>query len=170
MEKKKILMTGLVIVTMVFATFAPVTKIVWAGSTDTLVITFQFKCNISIDVNASSYNFSVVWANSQKSTSGTRFTIFNNGTISPVAVDVNITSPPAGLTCVSPGPPLGSMQFSLLGLSGSVASTPWYSTSAWSSLTSLAKGTPQTFGLKLYASNITANTSWLSMTVTYRAT
>jgi hypothetical protein len=168
MEKKKILMVGLVVVMMVFASFPNISKIVLADSTDTVDIIFQIKGNMSIDVSPNSYNFSVVWANTMRNTSDTEFTIWNNGSVDGLAIDVRITTPPS-LDCSEAGPPTVTDSYALLGLKGTVDNTPWYKESGYVALhAALDKGDPQTFGLRLYAGNVSVNTSWETMTITYR--
>ena len=154
---------------MFFASFAPVSKIVLAADTDTVDITFKFTGNITIYVTPSSYNFSTIFANSSKSTTATYFTIWNNGTIDNLTIDVMITVPPP-LNCSINGPPTITDSYALLGLKGTIEKTPYYKDSGYVNLdTDLGKGAPETFGLKLYAGNISTNTSWETMTITYRA-
>ena len=171
MEKEKILVIGLVIVMMFFATFTPISKIVLADTNDTVDIIFQIKGNMTIDVSPNSYNFSVVWANTMKNTSVTEFTIWNNGSVNDLAIDVRITTAPSNpaLNCSVNGPPSITNSYALLGLKGTVAFTPWYKDSGYVALhNSLNNTDPKTFGLRLYAGNVSVNTSWETMTITYR--
>jgi hypothetical protein len=171
-QKKKILMVILVILMTFFATFAPMSRIVLAGSTDTLTIWFQFKANVSIDVSKASYNFTIVYAGGMKNTTATEFTIWNNGSTSNLAVDVEITTPPGGgLSIDEDSPPTATDAYALWGLKGTVDYQIWYKTSGWTRLhDALAKGpgNEKTFGLRLYAGNLSVNTSYLSMVITYR--
>jgi hypothetical protein len=172
MEKKKILVAVFVTLMMVFTAFAPISKIVWAGSTDTLVITFRFVGNKSIDVSLATYNFTKVYAGSSKNTTGSYFTIWNNGTlIGSIQVDAAITISPGGLTNHN-HIPSGTDTYALLGLKGTIQFTPWYNTSYQTLELKLNKSQSHNFGLKLYAGNVSAgvNNTWKSMTVTYRAT
>lgn len=153
-----------------FASFTPISEIVLANSTDTVDIIFQIKGNMSIDVSPNSYNFSIVWANTMRNTSVTQFTIWNNGSVDGLAIDVMITSAPS-LDCSEAGPPTITDSYALLGLKGTVDNTPWYKESGYVALHgALNKGAPKTFGLRLYAGNVSTNTSWETMTITYRAT
>jgi hypothetical protein len=169
LEKKKILMIALVIVMMVFSTFTPISKIVSAGSYDTLTITFKGVGNVSLDVSRGSYNFTTMYAKTMKNTSATYFEIWNNGTVANMIIDVKITSGP-GLTVDEDSSPNGNDGYALRGITGgTIQYQPWYKESDWVRLDdSLAKGTPETFGLRLYISNLTANTTWKTMTVSYR--
>ena len=156
---------------MVFASFLNISKIVLADSTDTVDIIFQIKGNMSIDVSPNSYNFSIVWANTMRNTSDTQFTIWNNGTVDGLAIDVKITTAPSNpaLNCSVNGPPTITNSYALKGLKGTIDNTSWYKDSGYVELhASLDKGEPQTFGLRLYAGNISVNTSWETMTITYR--
>jgi hypothetical protein len=173
MEKEKILIVGLITLMMVFTAFIPVSKIVLAASTDTLVITFKFVGNKSIDVSLASYNFTTVWAGNCKNTSGgaTHFTMWNNGTM-VADISAQITTAPSGLTCHNHNP-TGMDSFALLGLKGTIQYTPWYNTTSYQNLEAkLNKSQPRTFGLRLYAGNVSAavNNTWKTMTVTFRAT
>jgi hypothetical protein len=172
MEKKKILVAVFVTLMMVFTAFIPVSKIVWAASTDTLQITFKFVGNKSIDVSLATYNFTTVYAGSYKNTTAAYFTIWNNGSaVGSIQVDAAITSLPAGITCHN-HIPSGSDTFALLGLKGSIQFTPWYNASYSTLELKLNKSQSHNFGLKLYAGNVSGaiNNTWKSMTVTYRAT
>ena len=170
MNTKKILIIGLVITTLLFASFTPTTKIVLADDEDTVVIEFKIQGNITIEVSPGTYNFTTIWANTSKATSATYFTIYNNGTIGELLIEANITTPPSNpaLTC-SAGVPSVTDSYALQGLQGTVSDTPWYSDSAYVTVDSSLDPGSETFGLKLYAGNVSANTSWESMTITYRA-
>jgi len=173
MQDKKLVMIGLVVMMMIFDSFLPVSKIVLADDTDTVDIIFKITGNITIVVSPSSYNFSTIYANSSESTSNTEFTIWNNGTVDNLTIDIRITTSPSNpvLTCSESGPPTETDSYALLGLKGTIEKTPWYKESDWENLdTDLVKGHPETFGLKLYAGNISSmNTSWETLTITYRA-
>lgn len=171
METKKILIIGLVITTLVFATFTPTTKIVSADSEDTVDIIFKITCNLTIEIQPGSYNFSTMYSNTSQSTDATYFTIWNNGTVTSLVIEANITTPPSdpALNCSTTGPPTIANSYALQGLKGTVSDQPWYKDSGYVTLDSdLDIETSHTFGLKLYAGNVTTNTSWESMTITYR--
>jgi hypothetical protein len=169
MEKEKILIVGLVALMMVFTAFIPVSKIVWAAGTDNLQITFQFKGNKSVDLSVNTYNFTTVWAGGMKNTSVTQFTVWNNGT-TVVNLQAAITSSPTGLTCHN-HQPTGTDTYALYGLKGTIQYTPWYNTTYQNLETKLNKTQPRTFGLRLYAGNVSGsvNATWKMMNVTYRA-
>ena len=167
MEKKKIAIIALIITIMFFTNFTPMSKIVSAD--DTVDIYFQITGNMTIEVSPASYNFTQVYANSSKSTATNTFTIWNNGTVDNLTIDAIIAY--AGtLTISESAPPTLTDSYALQGLTGTVDSTPWYKESGYAIIDNdLARGTPEYFGLKLYAGNITANTAWETLTITYRA-
>jgi len=171
MKTREILIIGLVIAILTFASSTPTIKTVLAD--DTVDIIFKIIGNITVEVSPGEYNFSTIYANSSESTTATYFTIWNNGTVDDIQIDVNITSPPSNpaLNCSTDGPPTITDSYALQGLKGTIENTPWYKDSGYRSLdTDLDAQTSETFGLKLYAGNVSANTSWETMTITYRVT
>lgn len=154
---------------MLFASFTPMSKIVSAD--DTVDIYFQITGNMTIEVSPASWNFSTVYANSSVSTADNQFTIWNNGTVDNLTIDAIISANVLGdLNCSESGPPTLTDSYALQGLTGTVDSTPWYKNSSYSIIDNdLVKGVPEYFGLTLYAGNISTNTSWETLTITYRA-
>jgi hypothetical protein len=172
MEKKKLLVAVFVTLMMVFTAFTPMSKIVGAAMQDNLKITFRFIGNRSVDLSVNTYNFTTVWAGGMKNTSTTQFTVWNNGT-AVVTLQVEITSAPTGLTSTPHNhPPTGTDTYALYGLKGTIQYTPWYNTTSYQNLElKLNKSQPRTFGLRLYAGNVSGsnNATWKMMNVTYRA-
>lgn len=155
---------------MLFASFTPISKIVLAAETYNVNLYFKISGNMSIEVSPASYNFSQVWANSSISTATNTFTIWNNGTVDNLTIDAIITNVLGDLTCSESGPPTLTDSYALLGLNGTVDLTPWYKQSGYATIDNdLVKGVPKYFGLKLYAGNVSVNTSWETLTITYRA-
>jgi len=170
MEKKKILSIGLIITIMVFASLTPISKIALAADTYNVSLYFKINGNMSIEVSPNSYNFSQIYANSSVSTNTNTFEIWNNGTVDNLTIDAIITNVLKDLTCSPTGPPTLTNSYALQGLTGTVDSTPWYNETGYNAIDhNLQKGTPEFFGLKLYAGNVSVNTSWETLTITYRA-
>ena len=164
-------MIGLVLFLMVFATCAPMSITVWAGTTDTITLTFDPMGNISIEVAPESYDFGTIWASSGKPTASNYFTIWNNGTINNMDTDILITDDPDDLAVNETAPPGGVDYYSLLVLQGSVSAAPWVKESDWSDLDSdIDMGGTDNFGLCLYISNISQNWTQQTMVVTLMGT
>jgi hypothetical protein len=171
LETKKILMIGLVIAVMIFATFAPIPITVLAADSDTITITFDPQGNVSFDVSPGSYNFSTIWAGSSKATTVSYFTIYNNGTTNNMTTDIMITDDPNNLAVDEDSPPTGNDAYALRVLAGSVSDTPWVKESGYVDLDSdIDQGGSNNFGLRLYVSNLTQNFTWQTMVVTLRGT
>lgn len=170
MKIKKILMLGLVLVILAFATFSPVSinVNVKAATTDTITIEFDPEGNISIDVSPGTYNFSTFWSYSNESTTGTYFTLWNNGTVDNMITDIQITSSPAALTVDEDSVPVSNDNYALYLIGGTASGiNAWVRESTTIQLDSdLDRSGTETFGFKLYLSNITANHTWQSMTLT----
>jgi len=171
MEIKKLLSISLVTTIMVFASLTPISKIVLATDTYNVDIYFRIIGNMSIEVSPASYNFTQIYANSSVSTNANTFEIWNNGTVDNLTIDTRITANVLGdLTCSESGPPTLTDSYALQGLKGTIELTPWYKESGYVNLdTDLGKGSPEFFGLKLYTGNVSVNTSWETLTITYRA-
>ena len=169
MKIKKILMTALVISILSITSFSPVSITVLADTTDTITITFDPQGNISIDVSPESYNFSTFWSYSNESTTTAYFTLWNNGTVDNMLTDIQITAnSPGDLTCDEDSIPTTDDYYAL-NLTGGTATgiNHWVKESAAIQLDSdLDKSGTKTFGFTLYLSNITANHSWQTLTVT----
>jgi hypothetical protein len=89
MNRKKLAIGLLTIMLFALVTPIPMTK-VFAGTTDTLEATFDPKGNISIEIGPQTYDFGEIWALSWRNTTGTTFTIFNNGSVA-MDTDFNIS-------------------------------------------------------------------------------
>jgi hypothetical protein len=172
MEAKKILMIGLVIAMTIFATFAPISITVLAADSDDITITFNPAGNVSIDVSPGYYNFSTIYASSSKLTTTSYFTIWNNGTINNMDTDATISTKPANFNIDADSPPTGNDKYALLALQGSISSAPWFDEApTYVNLDSdIDMGGSDTFGLRLYISNVTSNFTWQTMVVTLRGT
>ena len=166
---KKILMIGAIVIMMLFATFSPIPiSIVKAATTDTIEITFDPQGNISIDVSPNNYNFSSFWSYSNESTTGTYFTMWNNGTIDNMVTTIQITDSPADLTVDEDSPPVADDNYALYLIGGDASGIDnWILESTTIQLDSdLDRAGTKTFGFTLYMSNITANHTWQSMNLT----
>jgi hypothetical protein len=172
MEKKKVLVAVFVTLMMVFTAFIPVSKIVWAAGQDSLQITFRFVGNKSVDISLASWNFTTVWAGGMKNTTlSTQFSVWNNGT-AVVTLQAAITGIPTGLALKPHDhPPTGIDTYALYGLKGTIQYTPWYNITYQTLETKLNKTQPRTFGLRLYAGNVSGsnNATWKMMNITYMA-
>jgi len=168
MEIKKTLMIGLILVMLMIASFSPVTINVLAATTDTITIEFDPEGNISIDVSPGTYNFSTFWSNTSESTSGTYFTMWNNGTVDNMQTDIQITASPASLTIDEDSVPIADDNYALYLIGGTASGVnAWVRESTTIQLDSdLDRTGTETFGFTLYLSNITANHTWQSMTIT----
>jgi hypothetical protein len=168
MEIKKTLMIGLILVMLMIASFSPVTINVLAATTDTITIEFDPQGNISIDVSPGTYNFSTFWSNTSESTTGTYFTMWNNGTVDNMQTDIQITSGPASLTIDEDSIPTADDNYALYLIGGTASGVnAWVKESATIQLDSdLDRIGTETFGFTLYLSNISANHTWQSMTIT----
>ncbi|UCB58625.1 MAG: hypothetical protein JSV67_08505 [Thermoplasmatales archaeon] len=168
MKIKKTLMIGLILIMLVVVSFAPVSITVIAATTDTITIEFDPQGNISIDVSPGTYNFSTFWSYSDESTGGTYFTIWNNGTADNMQTDIQITGSPASLTIDEDSEPTADDNYALYLIGGTASGiNAWVKESATIQLDSDLDTTgTETFGFQLYISNITANHTWQSMTLT----
>ncbi len=174
MDAKKILIICLVIFTMVFATFAPISKIVLAGTTDTVTLTFDPMGNVSIDIQPYSYAFGSVWANASKQTNNNYFTIWNNGSIDNCVVDAQVTTDALGLNnAVGATGTQTDDTYSLRIRRGTVTNSTYISEHYWAQVSSaLDRGAAgsQNFGFRLTISNITSNITSQTVVVTFRGT
>ena len=168
MEIKKTLMIGLILVMLMIASFSPVTINVIAATTDTITIEFDPQGNISIDVSPGTYNFSTFWSDSSESTSGTYFTMWNNGTVDNMQTDIQITGSPASLTIDEDSVPSANDNYALYLIGGTASGVnAWVKESGTIPLDSdLDMSGTETFGFTLYLSSITANHTWQSITLT----
>jgi hypothetical protein len=172
MGLKRILIILLVIIMITSATFAPISKIVFAGTTDTVTLTFDPDGNSSIDVSPSSYAFGSVWANASKQTNNNYFTIWNNGSGGDMVVDACVTGNAADLA--NTATPTGTQTdntYSLRIRKGAVSNSTYISNQYYAQVDSqLVKGAPENFGLLLTVSNITSNITSQTVIVTFRGT
>ena len=162
-------MIGIVVSMMLFATFSPIPiSIVKAETTDTIQITFDPQGNISIDVSPDNYNFSTFWSYSNESTTGTYFTMWNNGTVDNMQTNIQITDSPADLTVDEDSSPTADDNYALYLIGGDASGIDnWVLESTTIQLDSdLDRAGTKTFGFTLYLSNITANHTWQSMNLT----
>ena len=168
MEIKKISKICLVLSLLAIASFSPVSINVLAATTDTITITFDPQGNISIDVSPASYNFSTFWSDSNETTTGTYFTMWNNGTVDNMITDIQITTSPADLTVDEDSPPTADDNYALYLIGGTASGVnAWVLESGTIQLDSdLDLSGTETFGFKLYLSNITANHTWQTMELT----
>ena len=154
---------------MLFATFSPIPiSIVKAATTDTIQITFDPQGNISIDVSPANYNFSTFWSYSNESTTGTYFTMWNNGTVDNMITTIQITDSPASLTVDEDSAPVSDDNYALYLIGGDASGIDnWVLESTTIQLDSdLDRAGTKTFGFTLYMSNITANHTWQSLNLT----
>ena len=166
---KKTLMICIVVSMMLFATFSPIPiSIVKAATTDTIQITFDPQGNISIDVSPDNYNFSTFWSYSNQSTTGTYFTMWNNGTVDNMQTTIQITDSPPQLTIDETNVPTADDNYALYLIGGTVSGLDaWVLESTTIQLDSdLDRAGTETFGFTLYMSNITANHTWQSFNLT----
>ena len=171
MKIKKILMIGMIIGILLFATFVPIPiSIVKAATTDTIVITFDPEGNISIDVWPETFNFSTFWSDSREHTGGTYFTIWNNGSVDNMVTDINTTSTTeeGDLTLDEDSVPTADDGFALYLAAGGTASgiENWVTAGGIELDSDLDMSGTETFGFTLYISNITANHTWQTLGVT----
>ena len=162
-------MIGAIVIMMLFATFSPIPiSIVKAATTDTIEITFDPQGNISIDVSPANYNFSTFWSYSNESTTGTYFTMWNNGTVDNMITTIQITDSPADLTVDEDSPPVADDNYALYLIGGDASGIDnWILESTTIQLDSdLDRAGTKTFGFTLYMSNITANHTWQSLNLT----
>ena len=168
LEIKKILMLLLVIVILLFASFAPVSKIVFAATTDTVQITFDPIGNVSCEVGPSQYAFGSIWGNSYQQTTSTYFTIWNNGTIDGMVVDAKVTTNAANLALAETATGTQTDNtYSIRVRKGTVSNSTYFSQHYWAVVDS-AVTTTENFGMLVTVSNITSNWSSQTVVITFR--
>ena len=163
MQLKKIY--GILIIVMILAGFTP---IVWAATEDTVIITFDPDGNIDIDISYSSYNYSVVPANSWKNTTGGYFTLYNNGSV-PMTTQIktNATTDEADMSLNDSGMPPNTDEYAIF--IEDLDLPNYLNTSYFVFDTGLNAIDSKTFDIcLLLGTNLSANHSWQTTTIYFR--
>ena len=156
MNRKKLAIGLLVIMLFALLTPIPMTK-VFADTTDTLTATFDPKGNISIEIGPQTYNFGEIWALGWRNTTGTTFTIFNNGSVA-MDTDFNVSQNATNFTLDNTGA-CGSDDEYAIYTSG-LDSDGWLDTAALGGATfdqNLVSDGSKSFDLHLHIGDITEN-------------
>ena len=110
MDKKKILLVGLISAMLVSA----LTPIVMAATEEGITITFDPSGNIDIDVSPNSYDFGAASANSWTNSTGSTFTLYNNGsTAMDTQIKTNATTNSGNMTLDPDGLSISADNYSL---------------------------------------------------------
>ncbi len=154
---------GILVIVMIIAGFTP---LVWAATEDSVIITFDPDGNIDIDVSYTSYNFSSVYPNSWKNSTGGYFTLYNNGTV-PMTTQIktNASTDETDMSLNASGVPPATDQYAIY---IEDVDFPDYLTTAYSHVfdTGLNPVDSKTFDIcLLMGTNITANHSWQTTTI-----
>ena len=168
-KMNKIFVIGLVLGMLVCFSFAPMERQVVKGANTNIEITFNPDGNVSLYVSPDSYNYTIIYANSTKTTpTFTYFTIWNNGSAENMNVDAQITDDPDDMIIDSSGPPDAideySMQIRSATCSGDLN---WLNNGGTVELDNdLDTAGSKSFGLDLYIWGLAANYSWQSLNIT----
>ena len=163
MQIKKIL--GILVVIMILAAFTP---LVWAKSEDTVVITFDPDGSIDIDVNLSSWNFSIIYPGDWENSTGAAFTLYNNGSV-PMTTEINTTAKTqeGNMFLNESGVAPGTDQYAIF--IEDLEFPNYLNTSYRVFDTGLAPLDTKTFDIcLLLGTNISANHSWQTTTIYFR--
>ena len=164
MKHKKVY--GIFVTIMVIAGFTPV---VWAATEDSVIITFDPEGTIDIDVSYSSYNYSSVFAQAWKNTTGGYFTLYNNGTVPmDTRIKTNATTDQTDMSLNASGTPPTTDEYAIY---IEDLDSPGYLTTTYSKVfdTNLLPADSKTFDICLYIGvNITANFSWQTTTIYFQ--
>ena len=110
MNMKKILLAGLISAMLVSA----LTSIAMAATEEGITITFDPSGNIDIDVGPNSYDFGTANANSWTNSTGSTFTLYNNGTTSmDTQIKTNTTTNSGNMTLDPDGVSIAMDNYSL---------------------------------------------------------
>ena len=152
---------------MVGISFIPVEKQL-VKAVNTITIEFDPDGNVSLDVSPSFYNFSTIYGDSSKTSGGTTFTIWNNGSEDNMVTDLQITGSPSDLTIDEDSHPSSNDNYALYLIGGTASGVnAWCKESTTIELDSdLDLSGTETFGFNLHISSLTSNYSWQSMTIT----
>jgi len=165
----RILKICLVLCMLVLAFVSP-PDIMKVSAGNTVTVTFDPDGNVSLDVWPATYDFGTIYANSSKATTGTYFTLANNGSVNGMFTDALITSGAAAMTlydgvCIDAG-----NNYYSINASGTISNQTFLHTSDSRDFDdNLAKGGTKTFGLTLYISNLTTNLTQRTVTITLTA-
>ena len=166
MNVRKKLAIGLVIV-MLFALVTPIPMTtVFAGTTDTLTATFDPRANISIEIGPQTYDFGNIWANSWRNTTGTTFTIFNNGSVA-MDTDFNVSGNATNFTLDNTGACSSDDEYGVQ--TNGLDTDGWLDTAALGGATfdqNIADGGSKSFDLYLKIGGITQNFDQDTFTIT----
>ena len=119
--------------------------------------------------NNSTTRVSVLWSDSNRSSSDTYFTLWNNGTVDNMQTTIQITTPPTDLFVQYNGTVPATDDYYGLKLTGGTISAinDWVEEDSAIQLDSdIDSSGSNTFGFTLYMSNITANHTWQTLVVT----
>jgi len=136
MDKKKILLVGLISAMLVSA----LTPIVMAATEEGITITFDPSGNIDIDVSPNSYDFGAAGANSWTNSTGSTFTLYNNGsTAMDTQIKTNATTNSGNMTLDPDGVsiPMDNYSLNTTGLDTDAWITASYGADVDSSLAAL---------------------------------
>jgi len=110
MDKKKIILVGLISAMLVSA----LTPIVMAVTEEGITITFDPSGNIDIDVSPNSYDFGTAGANDWTNSTGSAFTLYNNGSTSmDTQIKTNATTDSGEMTLDPDGTAIPADNYSL---------------------------------------------------------
>ncbi len=147
-----------------------ITSSVMAVTEDNVIITFDPDGDIDIDVSLASYNFSSVLANEWANTTGSSFTLYNNGTVTmDTRIKTNATTDEGNMTLDAVGTP-SQDEYSIMtnGLDSDGFLDSSYSGDYDSALSpNDSKG----FDIcLLIGTNLSTNHSWQTTTITFQGT
>jgi len=135
------------------------------ADTTSIKVTFNPEGGIDIDVSPKTYNFTTVQAGSYKTSTGSHFTLYNNGTV-PMDTQIfsNATTDSDQLTLDANGGPVGdTYSFITVGLSND-AYIP--AAAAAEQSQNLAGSTTDTFDINLtMGTPLTSNFTWQRTTI-----
>ena len=165
MDKKKILLVGLISAMLVSA----LTPIVMAATEEGITITFDPSGNIDIDVSPNSYDFGAASANSWTNSSGSTFTLYNNGSTSmDTQIKTNASTNSGNMTLDPDGTAISADNYSLYAKAN--LGSPGYITTSYSADfdTNLAKDGSKGFDLGLELADISQDWGQETTTVYFQ--
>jgi len=160
MKIKKIY--GILFIVMILVGFSP---LVWAGTNDTVIITFDPIGDIDIDISYASYDFGSITGNSNISTSGNYFTLYNNGTVAmDTEIKTNATTDESNMNLDTDGNP-GLDYFSIY---INDLDTPGYLTTSYVEFDQSLSPGSKTFDITLYIGYLSTNHGQQTTTIYFQ--
>jgi len=156
MMRKKLVIC--LVIAVIFATVTPMSiTTVLAATEDHVTVTFNPTGNISIEISPPTYDFGAIYAEGWVNTSGTTFTIYNNGSVGmDTEIKTNGTTESTNFTLDTTGATIELIDNFALQTNG-LDSDAWL-TSGYSNVdTDIAADASTSFDLRLHIGNISEN-------------